>query len=395
MKNSFFRFCLAACISLFSPACSNTEKLQGNEFLVEGKLSGVEDGIVVRIGRVDGMVSLPVKLDTVMNGRFTLRGEAESDLEQLEISAYGKDIAPYPLYVWVMPGAKVKIKGKGKIIPLWDVKSSVPYQKEENRFINNKRDLIIERSRISLNRNELFEKIAAASSEEEAAEYRHISNNILLKEIMQLSEEDLFWDMSTMEKMDISPVWLKKMQHITQFIRVYDNLRPKVWELFGRMSEEDKNTPYGTQIIAALTPYNVVGVGDNIADANLLDINGNTKRLSDYLDKYLLLDFWSLGCGPCIMAFPTMKEISETYRDKLTIISISIDPDAIWKKAMDMHNTPWVNLRDPNLWSGLSASYGVLAIPNYVMISPEGKIIDTWAGFSEGFLKMKVSENIN
>ena len=135
-------------------------------------------------------------------------------------------------------------------------------------------------------------------------------------------------------------------------------------------------------------------MGDDIADANLLDLNGNIKHLSDYLDKYFLLDFWSSGCGPCIMALPEMKEISETYSDKLTIISISIDFDAVWKKAIDKFDTPWVNLRDSKSWSGLAVKYGVLGIPNYIIISPEGKIVDKWAGYSPGLLKRKVDENI-
>ena len=59
-----------------------------------------------------------------------------------------------------------------------------------------------------------------------------------------------------------------------------------------------------------------------------------------------------------------------------------------------MHDMPWVNIRDPKGMGGLAADYGVNAIPNYVMISQEGKVVDKWAGFGSGFLKRKVSENI-
>jgi thioredoxin-related protein len=90
-----------------------------------------------------------------------------------------------------------------------------------------------------------------------------------------------------------------------------------------------------------------------------------------------------------------MKEISETYHNKLTIISISLDNDADWKEAMTKHDMPWVNLRDPKSMGGLAASYGVAGIPNYVLISPEGKVIDKWAGYATGLLKQKVGENIN
>ena len=392
MKKSLSRYAIFACIIVLGFACSRSEKLQGNEFLIEGKLSGIEDGTVVMLFRAEGRSATSIASDTVKDGRFKIISEAASDLEKLLVFYVRENKnTPYPLYVWVTPKAKVKIKGEGEIIPLWDVKSSVPSQKEENRFINIKRDLIIENHRMMLIRDELSKKIRTASSNEETDEYRQTLNTIS-NEITQINEKEYFSDISILEKTDISPVWLKKMQQIIQSLRSHENLRPKAWELFGRMSEEDKNTPDGAQIIAALTPYNVVGIGDNMADANLLDINGNTKRLSDYLGKYLLLDFWSAGCAPCIRAFPTMKEILETYHDKLTIISVSIDSDTMWKEAMNTHNTPWVNLREPNSWSGLSASYGVMSIPNYVLISPEGKIVDKWAGSGE--LNKKMNENI-
>ena len=94
------------------------------------------------------------------------------------------------------------------------------------------------------------------------------------------------------------------------------------------------------------------------------------------------------------MALPEMKEISETYSEKLTIISISLDTDAMWKEAMNEHDTPWINIRDPKGYGGLAANYGVRGIPNYTMISPEGKVIDKWMGFGDGHLKRKVGENI-
>ena len=35
-----------------------------------------------------------------------------------------------------------------------------------------------------------------------------------------------------------------------------------------------------------------------------------------------------------------------------------------------------------------------IGIPNYVLISPEGIIVDKWAGYATGLLKQKVGENI-
>ncbi|WP_280767004.1 hypothetical protein [Parabacteroides sp. PFB2-10] len=44
--------------------------------------------------------------------------------------------------------------------------------------------------------------------------------------------------------------------------------------------------------------------------------------------------------------------------------------------------------------NGIKLHYGVKGIPNYFIISPEGKIIETWMGYGEGVLKKKMQEFI-
>ena len=43
---------------------------------------------------------------------------------------------------------------------------------------------------------------------------------------------------------------------------------------------------------------------------------------------------------------------------------------------------------------GLAAAYQVRGIPHYVMISPEGKVMDMWSGYAKGSLKEKMKELI-
>ena len=396
-----------ACIGLLGVACSNSVKLTGNEFLIEGKLSGVEDGAVIYLYRMDDLGSIRwsnIASDTIKDGRFTFRSEAESNNEQFSIIPRGDGFPSAGLDVFAAPRAKIKIRGTGKLFTLWEVKSSVPYQKDANRYVNNSRDIIAEQARNSIERNDIMAKRGTFASEDEATAYRKIldSLNVIRSELII---KQLYNDISIMEKADITPIWIFKMRGIAIILNdrtgIYNldaeqiiHFRKKAEELSGKMSEEYKNTPNGKYIMIALTQPRVTEVGEYMADAYLSDINGNTKNLADYLGKYLLLDFWNRACAPCIAALPEMREISETYRDKFTIISISLDADAAWKEATAAHDMPWVNLRDPKSWGGLAAAYGVTGIPNYVLISPEGIIVDKWAGYATEYLKQKVSENI-
>ena len=127
-----------------------------------------------------------------------------------------------------------------------------------------------------------------------------------------------------------------------------------------------------------------------MADADLFDLDGKVHHLADFKGKYMLLDFWSSGCGPCIMALPEMKEIQEQYKDRLTIISLSSDTQTRWKAASTQHEMTWQNLSDLKQTAGLYAVYDVNGIPNYVLISPKGKIVKMWSGYGKGSLKLKM-----
>jgi len=129
-----------------------------------------------------------------------------------------------------------------------------------------------------------------------------------------------------------------------------------------------------------------------MADADLFDLEGKVHHLADYKGKYMLVDIWSSGCGPCIMALPEMKEISEKYKDKLTIISLSCDTKKTWERASKEHDMTWENLNDLQGMNGLYAKYGVRGIPSYIFISPEGKVVKKWTGYGEGSLKQKMEK---
>lgn len=54
----------------------------------------------------------------------------------------------------------------------------------------------------------------------------------------------------------------------------------------------------------------------------------------------------------------------------------------------------WYNWSDKKQASGLYLKYGVRGIPHYVLISPEGKVVSTWAGYGKGLLLNKMEELI-
>jgi thiol-disulfide isomerase/thioredoxin len=109
--------------------------------------------------------------------------------------------------------------------------------------------------------------------------------------------------------------------------------------------------------------------------------NGGKSKLTDFSGKYLYLDVWATWCGPCIQEIPFLKQLEAQYQGK-NIVFISISVDALkdhdkWKKFVAERNLGGVQLLADNATeSAFIKAYGVLTIPRFILIDPNGIIVD-------------------
>ncbi len=108
---------------------------------------------------------------------------------------------------------------------------------------------------------------------------------------------------------------------------------------------------------------------------------GGTVSLSDFKGKYVYIDVWATWCGPCIAEVPFLKEIEESYKDKnIEFISISIDKAKDHNKWFEMVNE--INLggmqilADKDWDTQFIKDYSIKSIPRFILIDPNGNIID-------------------
>ncbi len=112
-----------------------------------------------------------------------------------------------------------------------------------------------------------------------------------------------------------------------------------------------------------------------------LNTNDKTLSLADLRGKYILLDFWFVGCGPCHGDFPSVKLVHELYKDKgVVVIGVhnnSSPPEAVRKHVAEIGLPFPVAVDHPDGRTiarfekhGVPAGY-----PDYVLISPEGKVL--------------------
>ena len=373
-KTNKSRLMLALWLGIAWPA------LAGGPFVINGKLAGVEDGAVVRLFRPDGSMRAAVAADTLRNGRFMLCGEVEQ-LEMLSIAVQGEGFPSMGLNVWVEPDAVVSVSGRDKLLVTWKVKNRMPQQSDENRYIDASRSEYIQLQQALINYASL--NILQRNKRDE-----------LLKQIDSLQMLIRGTEICMMQTTPYSEVWLTRFQKLAFWSKEAEGhpYRKELLALYELWPQPRKESPLGKFFQRKFFLPGMVWTGDEMADADLLDTLGRVHRLADYKGKYLLLDFWSIGCDPCRRAQPEMKRLGEVYRDVLTVIGITQDGEPSWKKYSAEQGIGGVNLCDPKRGAGLSGRYSVERIPHYVLISPEGKVITSWTGYVAGQLEKKLDE---
>jgi AhpC/TSA family len=66
-------------------------------------------------------------------------------------------------------------------------------------------------------------------------------------------------------------------------------------------------------------------IGQPAPDFRLSDLNGNSVALTSMRGKVILLDFWSISCGPCIREMPMIERIGDGHKADLIVWGVSFD----------------------------------------------------------------------
>lgn len=165
-----------------------------------------------------------------------------------------------------------------------------------------------------------------------------------------------------------------KIQSLASF-RTYDDI-PFIIE-----EAEAISTPWIRDIITDIVVKKAqTAKGSPLPKLTFKTESGQKLTSEDFKGEILYLDFWGVGCGPCMGEFSIMDKFDGLYKeyaDKLQIITICCKTpnESTWRNIVEKYNLKSLNtILIPEESDSL---YSKLAWPTYMLVDKDGNIFNS------------------
>lgn len=235
-----------------------------------------------------------------------------------------------------------------------------------------------------LNKNYIKQKKEGASTD---------SLKIIVDKMDSLSKE--------MEKYNSASIEISKKfydRFPNSYVTLYDlknNLLEFTYDelnrYYNRISNDNvKNSFAGQELKKGIEKLVTVIPGKKAPLFSAMEMKGDTLKLSDYLGKYVLLDFWATWCRPCREESPTLISLYNKYKDKgIEFIGIASDDDRVneWKEAVSKDGTGiWKHIlsgASMKKRNSINQLYFTPMLPVIFLINSDGVVIGRFDGSDE------------
>jgi len=178
-----------------------------------------------------------------------------------------------------------------------------------------------------------------------------------------------------------------KSKTIREFLKTdltYEKIKefknPSVNAIVLKARKDVKNEDYLALLDAQYKKYVPLRDGSFAPDFTITDSNGNQLTRDDLKGKFVYMAVWASWCAPCKIEQPHLERLKQEYAGnrKIKILSISIDEDrSKWDRALKFRDISKPQYIAPGNWnSSFARAFDVKSVPKYILIDPEGQIVD-------------------
>ncbi len=129
------------------------------------------------------------------------------------------------------------------------------------------------------------------------------------------------------------------------------------------------------------TPTDQLRLGQLLPDVSLVKLDGSSARLSDYRGKLVVLNLWATWCEPCRREMPNLQALSDALDpQRFAVVGVAADEDEhLVREYLLDKQVIFPNYIDQTQQVSRE-QLGVLIFPYTLLISPDGRLIQRFAG---------------
>nr|WP_106784602.1 thiol-disulfide oxidoreductase ResA [Lysinibacillus timonensis] len=124
----------------------------------------------------------------------------------------------------------------------------------------------------------------------------------------------------------------------------------------------------------------VLSKGDKAPDFELVGLDGNTYRLSDFKGEGVFLNFWGTWCEPCKREMPAMDRQYDVFKEQgVHLLTINIAQSEF--EVTNFLNNLGVDFPTAiDHTKSVMTAYNINPLPTSILISPDGTVKDIITG---------------
>ena len=374
MKSIILLICfVSASIGGWAQESKTSDEKSLAPIVIEGNVERVPDGTVIWLGARKGgsMGSGSLAKDSVINGKFRIKCTPKNAEDDYSLYSVGFG---HSLDFFATSGTTTTVTGVGVDYENWYAKNDNPLQKEANEY-----------------RAYLDAKVPGYYDIRRRSDWIDRDDDeyyIVRKKRKQA--DSLFVEHMTeyMQDKKFSPVFAHYLFKISRRIllsknKVQRKKAAKLLEIAPKV-ENRFDDEYVYEARRDLMPkFERIKIGEKLHDFVLYDHQDKEHHLTEFNGngKYLLLEFNSRTCEPCVKHRPieVLNNLYKNHSDKVDILMVNCDAPYFWniecKDPNKYGRDPWHEWNDKKGAEDIMQRYGSQTGPHYLFISPDGTIL--------------------
>ena len=146
--------------------------------------------------------------------------------------------------------------------------------------------------------------------------------------------------------------------------------------------------PEPESVRVPVAPAELRSLPESLLQRSLKSLDNNSFRLGDFRGKVVVVNLWASWCGPCRREVPEYENVRKEFAGRnVEFIGLTTeDPRTSSKRVREF-------VRDLNFgfrlgWADRETAHtlmnGSSAIPQTLVIAPDGRIVSHWEGYARG-----------